>query len=369
LESCDVLVVGGGPGGSTCARQLRNAGLDVIVLDKKPFPRDKVCAGWVTPAVIEQLGLDCEDYRQHRVLQPFNGFRTGMMAGPLLTTEYEDVVSYGIRRYEFDHYLLERCGARLMLGEPVTRLTRRNDRWLINDSITAPLLVGAGGHFCPVARHLSGKTASNEHFITAQEVEFEMTPDQLEDCRVAADKPELYFCLDLDGYGWCVRKGNFLNIGLGRKCNGKLGSQVADFRASLAEWGRIPAGITDKFQGHAYLLYEQRSPRPLSSDHVLLIGDAAGLAYPQSGEGIRPAVESGLLAAQVIIGTAGDYHGDALAPYETRMIARFGKRGTNSGMLSWLPDGVKSIAARRLLSSPWFSRHVLLNRWFLHQDV
>src|SRR5687768_17483918 len=51
VDSCDALVVGGGPAGSTCARALRNAGWDVIVLDRARFPRDKVCAGWVTPGV------------------------------------------------------------------------------------------------------------------------------------------------------------------------------------------------------------------------------------------------------------------------------------------------------------------------------
>ncbi len=51
-RTCDVLIVGGGPAGATCARQLTRAGLDVLVMDKQHFPRDKVCAGWITPAVV-----------------------------------------------------------------------------------------------------------------------------------------------------------------------------------------------------------------------------------------------------------------------------------------------------------------------------
>ncbi len=61
-ESCDVLIVGGGPAGSSCARQLRRAGLDVLILDKSEFPRDKVCAGWITPQVVEELEIDTRDY-------------------------------------------------------------------------------------------------------------------------------------------------------------------------------------------------------------------------------------------------------------------------------------------------------------------
>ena len=64
-------------------------------------------------------------------------------------------MSYGIRRYEFDDYLLKRCGARLALGEPFKSLKREGDAWVVNGAYRAPLVVGAGGHFCPVARWLN----------------------------------------------------------------------------------------------------------------------------------------------------------------------------------------------------------------------
>ena len=67
---CDALIVGGGPAGSSCAWALRRAGLAVWVLDKSKFPRDKVCAGWITPPVIETLEIDRADYAAHHVLQP-----------------------------------------------------------------------------------------------------------------------------------------------------------------------------------------------------------------------------------------------------------------------------------------------------------
>ena len=58
----DVLIVGGGPAGASCAWALRQAGLDVVVLDQAQFPRDKVCAGWITPPVLTALGIDPQDY-------------------------------------------------------------------------------------------------------------------------------------------------------------------------------------------------------------------------------------------------------------------------------------------------------------------
>ena len=112
MDRCDVVVVGGGPAGSSCARRLHDAGLAVIVLDRSVFPRDKVCAGWVTPQAIDELGLDCSDYRRGRTFQPITGFRTGVIgSSEVVDTEYGRPVSYGIRRCEFDHYLLERSGA------------------------------------------------------------------------------------------------------------------------------------------------------------------------------------------------------------------------------------------------------------------
>ena len=77
MDSCDVLVVGGGPGGSACAWALRRAGLDVVVVDRARFPRDKVCGGWVTPQVMASLRIDLAEYRRTRTLQAITGFRTG----------------------------------------------------------------------------------------------------------------------------------------------------------------------------------------------------------------------------------------------------------------------------------------------------
>jgi geranylgeranyl reductase family protein len=367
MDACDVLIVGGGPAGSTCAWKLRQAGLDVLILDKKTFPRDKVCAGWVTPAVIASLHLDLDDYRRGRVLQPILSFRTSRLGGPEVETHYDETVSYGIRRYEFDHYLLQRSNARVRLGETLKTMERRDGRWIVNGAIEARLVVGAGGHFCPVARVLGANLGGAESVVAAQEIEFEMDARQAAQCRVSEDTPELFFCEDLKGYGWCFRKGNFLNVGLGREDNHKLSDHVDAFCERLKREGRIPADIPARFKGHAYLLYPH-APRPLVGDHALLIGDAAGLAYPQSGEGIRPAVESALMAAETIVSAQGDWRRERLAPYAARLVARFGERRGEVEEESWLPTPVKHFLAGKLLASAWFARRVVIDRWFLHRQ-
>lgn len=362
MESCDVLIVGGGPAGSTLAWKLKERGLDALVLDKSAFPRDKVCAGWITPPTAELLQLNKDDYSRGRVLQPIRGFRTSMIGGAEVITRYGSTVSYGIRRSEFDHYLLKRSGARLRLGEPLRTMERKNSVWIINDVVQTPLVIGAGGHFCPVSRSLRKKEDLGGPAVIAQETEFELDESEQRECQVAGDTPELYFCEDLKGYGWCVRKGNYLNVGLGREDNKNVAEQVKSFVDYLKERARIPANFTAHFKGHAYMLYHGVS-QTLVDDGVMLIGDAAGLAYPKSGEGIRPAVESALMAAKVILSAAGDYRRNKLLRYTSLLSARFGKGSPTPDML---PQSVKHFVSRRLMESRWFSRHVLLDRWFLN---
>ena len=366
MEHCDVLIVGGGPAGSSCAWALRGTGLEVVVMDKARFPRDKVCAGWITPAVIEALQLEIEHYRQQHTLQPITGFRLGMLGTTMLESGFDHPVSFAIRRCEFDDYLLRRSGARLRLGEPVTSLQRTARGWLVNNSVQARMLVGAGGHFCPVARLLGADVGGRETAVHAQEVEFELDASQRAACAIRAGWPELFFCPDLKGYGWCVRKDNFLNIGLGRESDDSLPRHVSAFREFLVRQGLAPADQTPRFKGHAYLLYPH-SRRALVDDAVLLIGDAAGLAYSQSGEGIRPAVESGLLAARTLREAGARYDRTTLARYGARLSARLGPRQARDWSAR-LPARLKARLAGGLLQRPWFARRVLLERWFLHSQ-
>src|SRR6185503_21030676 len=149
---CDALVVGGGPGGSTCARVLHQHGWNVIVADRARFPRDKVCAGWLTPEVFPLLDLEPEEYqRTGLTFQTIAAFRTGVLGAPLVDTPYSRVVSYAIRRCEFDDFLLRRSGARVMEGVAVDTLRRSGETWVVNEAIATPMIIGAGGHFCPVA--------------------------------------------------------------------------------------------------------------------------------------------------------------------------------------------------------------------------
>jgi geranylgeranyl reductase family protein len=366
MDTCDALIIGGGPAGSSCAWKLREAGLDVVIIDRAEFPRDKVCAGWITPPVIAALDLDCADYQRGRTFQPITGFRVAVLGSRHnVDTQYRRTVSFGIRRCEFDHYLLERSGARLQLGAELSSLRRDGERWVVNDAISAPVIIGAGGHFCPVARQLN-PVHDRSALVAAQEVEFPLDDAGVDAWAVTPERPELYFCRDMKGYGWCFRKGQYLNVGLGRLDGGSLTAARAGFVSFLETRRRIPAHPPLRWRGHAYLV-AQPPRRVVAGPGVLLAGDAAGLAYPESGEGILPAIESGIMAASAVADAAGRYTRERFDPYVRRVHARYGPSG---GRLSRaLPSAVTTALMPRLVGSPWFVRHLVLDRWFLHTGL
>jgi len=271
LERCDILIAGGGPAGSSCAWKLRRAGVDVVVMDKATFPRDKVCAGWITPQVVEDLEIDIGDYRRSRTFQPITGFRVGLIgANDAIEVTYDSPVSFGIRRCEFDHYLLERSKARLMLGQSASTIRRDGTEWIVNDTISTKMLVGAGGHFCPVARSMKAGTPSAS-VIAAQEVEFAIDPDDGDAFAIDEEVPELYFCQDLKGYGWCFRKQGYMNVGFGRLDSHGLPKRTSEFVEFLKQTRRIPADGEWRWRGHAYLLAGETGRNPID-EGVMLIG-------------------------------------------------------------------------------------------------
>jgi flavin-dependent dehydrogenase len=99
---------------------------------------------------------------------------------------------------------------------------------------------------------------------------------------------------------------------------------------------------------------------PVVADGLLLIGDAAGLAYPESGEGIRPAIESARLSAQTAIAAGGRHGAEDLMPYQAA-VSRLHPRVHGAAAVV---RSVQTALGRALLDSPSFTRRVL-DRWFL----
>ena len=171
------------------------------------------------------------------------------------------VVSYGIRRCEFDAYLLRRCGAKRLLGIPVTRIEQTGGNWIVNGQLQAPVLVGAGGHFCPVARLLGRKRRGR--VVVAREFEVVThLPTDAPEWGDQAGPPQLYFSDDLLGYGWVFPKGNCVNVGLGRFGERRLTEATERFAEWLRREGRIPPDVANRGRWHG----DRKSTR-LNSSH------------------------------------------------------------------------------------------------------
>jgi flavin-dependent dehydrogenase len=306
MIEAEVIVVGAGPAGSACAWKLNQNGLQTVLLDKKVFPRHKLCAGWITPGVLKNLQVKKEEYPFGILTFERLFFHVGGRKFRVPTCQYS------VRRYEFDHWLLKRAAAPLH-RHAVQTIKNENGNYIIDNSYRSRYLVGAGGTHCPVfgAFFKDVNSRGQQRLITTIEEEFKYDYKDA-NCHL------WFFENKLPGYAWYVPKANgYLNVGIGGKFvtlreRGKtIRRYWDDFIAKLAELSLV-RGHTYQPRGYNYYL---RQPLPAGQiGNAFIIGDAAGLATLDLGEGIGPAIKSGILAADAILSGRR---------FSTRTIARY----------------------------------------------
>ncbi|MFN3604206.1 MAG: FAD-dependent oxidoreductase [Leptonema sp. (in: bacteria)] len=290
----DVIIVGGGPAGSSCALHLKQSNLDILILDKENFPRVKLCAGWITPKVYSLLKMDPYPYgilKFDKIFVSYYTKKNREIKFSINTTQYS------IRRYEFDYWLLQKSGVEFK-KHLVKNIQKEQGYYIIDGIFKTKFLVGAGGTYCPVYktffRDINPK--SKEYQIAALEIEF---PYEYQDKNCY-----LWFCEnDLPGYAWYVPKANgFLNIGIGAFSHHLKEKNLHwhfDYFTNKLKKLNLLKNLEREPKGHTYYLRE--NVRNYTNHQSCIVGDSLGLATLDLGEGIGPAIESGIAAANWIL--------------------------------------------------------------------
>ena len=300
MRKTTVLIVGAGPAGTACAWRLMQANVDCLLLDRHTFPRLKSCAGWITPGILRAIDFNPQEYPFS--FTTFTRFHVAIRGFQFTLPTYQ----HAIRRIEFDHWLLQRCRAPLEQHN-VRRILPVNDGFEIDGQYFANFLVGAGGTSCPVYRAFFQRLSPRpkDALILALEEEFPL-PSADADCR-------LWFMQHgLPGYAWYVPKaGGVVNVGIGAKAlklkqtGARLQEHWQAFLTRLEHLGLVTPRV---WQPVSHTYYLRHQPLAMRSGNAFLTGDAAGLATLDMGEGIAPAILSGLRAADAIL------HGTACTP-------------------------------------------------------
>ncbi|MFW9849480.1 MAG: NAD(P)/FAD-dependent oxidoreductase [Candidatus Thorarchaeota archaeon] len=305
----DVIIVGGGPAGSTTARRIAQVGLNVLLLDKDEFPRTKPCAGGIRFAVSELLDFDLSSVNHRRI----SGLSIFAPAGYRVDCVPEDRSKPGhtVMREEFDQLLVQKAaeaGADVKENAEVIDVQEQTSSVTVTSidgsTYTSKYVIGADGINSLVARQLGFyKRWEPSSASVAIEIEAEVGENKVRDIcgepsGYDADLLLLYFGEFSHGYCWAFPKKSVLSLGACCRLD-----KVSNIRAGYTNWY---SKFKDEYEIDPKILSDTSARFPvLQADTIvkgraLLIGDAAGLVDAFTGEGIPEAIQSGILAASAI---------------------------------------------------------------------
>jgi geranylgeranyl reductase family protein len=324
----DIIVVGGGPAGSTAARRAAELGFNVICLEKSEMPRVKPCGGGISPSAVSSLA-EFQDI--------FDCFTAGVMfygpRGEFLTRSDLPSGAFVIRS-EFDHKLLlaaRAAGAIVVEGERVIDIKITDDSVKVfsnNQEYEGQILCGADGVNSIVASRTGLRTKWAPKDVAQVYVnESKIDQNKLDEFYTPSRKPIFHLAFkDSEGYGWIFPKKITVNVGFGSilKSSHNTKAQFQNYVAKCQEEGLLPE--IDPKNTTAALIPFCGPLRRVYKNRVLLLGDAGGFVNPANGEGIPYAIKSGMIAAEISseILKKHDFRGRAFKEYQKRCMKEFG---------------------------------------------
>jgi geranylgeranyl reductase family protein len=305
VKHYDAIVVGGGPAGSTTAYRLAEQGASVLLADKATFPRDKPCGGGLTLRAVRQCPVDPTPVVEELVDQVELRFRYGAS----VVHRTSEPVVWMTQRSRLDAFLLDaarqrgvevREGVKVVIepGNTVTLGTR--------ERVVADTLVGADG-----ANGITAKAVGLADGITygvAYEgnVKYPTLPRERYSRRLVLELADIP-----GGYAWVFPKGDHANVGVGGWQS--EGPKLREHLRRACEAHGLDPDELEELRGHRLPL--RRPGTRIAGDRALLVGDAAGLIDPVSGDGMYECFVSSRLAAAAILDFLAG-RSASLQPYE-----------------------------------------------------
>lgn len=331
----DVAVIGAGPGGSATAHYLAQRGLKVLLLDKAQFPRDKTCGDGLTPravGVLQDMGLADDLKRAGHIIKRFEVFAPNGNSVRDAITVHAGLPDYAlvVPRFTLDERIRDRAvqsGATFMQAQ-VVELQRVNSYVTLTveragkaETVQARIAVIASGASTRLLLQ-AGILQQQPRVMVASRAYFENVAGLSDIWTLRFDD------VPMPGYGWVFPAGDGLaNIGVGYFKEGRDASAANPFKQFIASKAVRAMLANAKQVGplKGYPLRDDFLTSPTFGDGALLVGEAAGLVNPLTGEGIDYALESGRIAAQRIAGMfeAGDFSHAQFTAYDASLRAHF----------------------------------------------
>jgi len=338
----EVIVVGGGPAGAYLSYLLAREGWEVTVFEKRKLPSDKLCGGGLTPKAMKIIDFSLESVIEEKVYElEF----THDFSRPFVISDSKPLV-YTARREKLDSFLLQKAseaGARVIEDSRVQKVEENEKEvkvWTKTGEYGGKFLVGADGPFSVVARSL-GLNKGRENALTIA-CRYQISPEERKDFKgkIKVDYGQV------PGYAWIFPRGEEISVGAG-EFKGKTGEIKEKLHKLLQNFmdseGINPAEL--RFRGWPIPINSDF--RNIASQRTVLLGDAAGLADPLTGEGLYSAFKSAILASSFL------YEAKAKAfPDPGRFIQEvekeFGAQNTFSQRLSALVYNLPGVIHRML---------------------
>ena len=346
MKHFDVAIIGAGPAGSSAAIQLATKGYSVALLDKEQFPREKLCGDFLNPVNWPLLReLKVERAVLARPHEKVSIFRFTSFSGeeaeiPLPAGRDGAVVGLGLRRFDLDHVLLERAnslGVTVLDGWKPKELERQPDGWMLKADkslLGARVLIGADGRNSWVAHHLG---LADPAAMQGRSVGFQF---RLKCANRSTGKIEIH--LFPGGYAGVVGlDGDTVTLGLAiekhRLLDGRPEQSLLESILPQNPWLKeiLRSGSVSEMRS-TYPVYFP--PRRTYGDGVLLVGDAARVNEPVTGEGIYFALKSGVFAAKTVDEgfQMSDFSAARLRSYERNCRSAFRARRAINALIRWL---------------------------------